>query len=350
MMNDTNITNDLDNFLQSDSNRKKFTSFLKTVSVNQSIDNLLTLYLLICCFKNSTTEPTKLKQIFDKTYRTCVQKHESEIDEILGSETSNRLSECLKTGQYDQKLLDQVKKSIKKILENDYLPLFVKPDSKKKSRPSSSSLTPISSGLGSKSGSTLSLNHIPNPYHVKTKPIKPNNNFETQSMFESRKSSKKSMNTSLHKTKQKNIESTNPREFFNIISSKLERINLNTDNMDDQLDAHLNHVSRIRTTRPKNNQTSIESRQRMEANNDLKTTVAYYMPGESLAYISTFNGSSLTLSQFKNLITKRGNFRYFFKTKTDLLDDECVVFQEETNDEAFLPKFNDKIIAKIEFK
>ncbi|RNA20493.1 axin, partial [Brachionus plicatilis] len=60
----------------------------------------------------------------------------------------------------------------------------------------------------------------------------------------------------------------------------------------------------------------------------VKTTVAYYLPGEDLAYISTFNGRDLTLAQFKQLITKKGNFRYFFKTKSDLLDEECVVFQE----------------------
>lgn len=43
---------------------------------------------------------------------------------------------------------------------------------------------------------------------------------------------------------------------------------------------------------------------------DVKTTVAYYLPGEDLAYISTFNGKQLTLSQFKHLITKKGQFRY----------------------------------------
>ena len=41
----------------------------------------------------------------------------------------------------------------------------------------------------------------------------------------------------------------------------------------------------------------------------IKTTVAYYLPGEDLAYISTYNGKHLTLAQFKHLITKKGNFR-----------------------------------------
>ena len=41
--------------------------------------------------------------------------------------------------------------------------------------------------------------------------------------------------------------------------------------------------------------------------------------------------------------------RYFFKTKSDLLDDEeCVVFQEATDENAFVPMLNNKVIAKIE--
>jgi hypothetical protein len=42
----------------------------------------------------------------------------------------------------------------------------------------------------------------------------------------------------------------------------------------------------------------------------IKTTVAYYLPGEDLAYISTFNGPQPTLAQFKQLITKKGHFRF----------------------------------------
>ncbi len=41
----------------------------------------------------------------------------------------------------------------------------------------------------------------------------------------------------------------------------------------------------------------------------VKITVAYYLPGEDLAYISTFNGETITLAQFKQLITKKGHFR-----------------------------------------
>lgn len=82
--------------------------------------------------------------------------------------------------------------------------------------------------------------------------------------------------------------------------------------------------------------------------NGLKTTVAYYLPGEDLAYISTFNGEELTLAQFKQLIAKKGDFKYFFKTKSDLLDEECVVYQEATDENSLVPMFNNKVIAKIQ--
>jgi hypothetical protein len=42
--------------------------------------------------------------------------------------------------------------------------------------------------------------------------------------------------------------------------------------------------------------------------------------------------------------------RYFFKTKSDLLEEECIVYQEATDDSLFVPMFNDKVIAKIELK
>ncbi|CAF0743708.1 unnamed protein product [Brachionus calyciflorus] len=103
-------------------------------------------------------------------------------------------------------------------------------------------------------------------------------------------------------------------------------------------------------TNSKNNEGSnVEKCKKIEEENlNVKTTVAYYLPGEDLAYISTFNGKYLTLAQFKQLITKKGSFRYFFKTKSDLLDEECVVYQEATDDMAYVPMFNNKVIAKIE--
>jgi hypothetical protein len=61
-------------------------------------------------------------------------------------------------------------------------------------------------------------------------------------------------------------------------------------------------------------QTNINSQESNKGKNtnlktNVKTTVAYYLPGEELAYISTFNGQQLTLAEFKQLITKKGQFR-----------------------------------------
>ena len=98
------------------------------------------------------------------------------------------------------------------------------------------------------------------------------------------------------------------------------------------------------TTTPHHHQ----QQQQQITNSNVKTTVAYYLPGEDVAYISSFNGTMVTLAQFKQLITKKGHFRYFFKTKSDLLDEECIVYQEVTDESSIVPMFNNKVIAKIE--
>ena len=59
----------------------------------------------------------------------------------------------------------------------------------------------------------------------------------------------------------------------------------------------------------KNNKKITEKTKPLIESSGHKTTVAYYLPGEEVAYISTFNGKNLTLSQFKQLITKKGQFR-----------------------------------------
>ena len=77
--------------------------------------------------------------------------------------------------------------------------------------------------------------------------------------------------------------------------------------------------------------------------------VVYFLPGEETAYMSVFYGKDMTLAEFKRLIIKKGNFRYFFKTKTDLLDEDCnIVYKEITDDFFLVPFYNNKIIAKIE--
>ncbi|XP_060921633.1 axin-1 isoform X1 [Labrus mixtus] len=76
-------------------------------------------------------------------------------------------------------------------------------------------------------------------------------------------------------------------------------------------------------------------------------TVAYYFCEELIPYRTSVKGRVVTLGQFKELLTKKGNYRYYFKKVSDEFD--CgVVFEEIREDEAVLPIFEEKIIGKVE--
>ncbi|XP_013373198.1 PREDICTED: axin-1 isoform X2 [Chinchilla lanigera] len=75
--------------------------------------------------------------------------------------------------------------------------------------------------------------------------------------------------------------------------------------------------------------------------------VAYYFCGEPIPYRTLVRGHAVTLGQFKELLTKKGSYRYYFKKVSDEFD--CgVVFEEVREDEAVLPVFEEKIIGKVE--
>lgn len=75
--------------------------------------------------------------------------------------------------------------------------------------------------------------------------------------------------------------------------------------------------------------------------------VAYYFCGEPIPYRTLVRGRTVTLGQFKELLTKKGSYRYYFKRVSDEFD--CgVVFEEVREDEAILPVFEEKIIGKVE--
>ncbi|XP_028561113.2 axin-1 isoform X2 [Podarcis muralis] len=75
--------------------------------------------------------------------------------------------------------------------------------------------------------------------------------------------------------------------------------------------------------------------------------VAYYFCGEPIPYRTLVKGRVVTLGHFKELLTKKGNYRYYFKKVSDEFD--CgVVFEEVREDEAILPIFEEKIIGKVE--
>uniref|UniRef100_A0A673KET5 Axin-1 n=1 Tax=Sinocyclocheilus rhinocerous TaxID=307959 RepID=A0A673KET5_9TELE len=75
--------------------------------------------------------------------------------------------------------------------------------------------------------------------------------------------------------------------------------------------------------------------------------VAYYFCGEPIPYRTSVKGRIVTLGQFKELLTKKGSYRYYFKKVSDEFD--CgVVFEEVREDDAVLPIFEEKIIGKVE--
>ncbi|XP_078200268.1 axin-1 isoform X4 [Callithrix jacchus] len=75
--------------------------------------------------------------------------------------------------------------------------------------------------------------------------------------------------------------------------------------------------------------------------------VAYYFCGEPIPYRTLVRGRAITLGQFKELLTKKGSYRYYFKKVSDEFD--CgVVFEEVREDGAVLPVFEEKIIGKVE--
>ncbi|KAK7940537.1 hypothetical protein WMY93_003863 [Mugilogobius chulae] len=80
-----------------------------------------------------------------------------------------------------------------------------------------------------------------------------------------------------------------------------------------------------------------------------KMTVAYYLCEEPIPYTTSVErGRVVTLGQFKELLTKKGNYRrVLFQEGQDEFD--CgVVFEEVREDDAVLPIFEEKIIGKVE--
>ncbi|XP_013402825.1 axin-1 isoform X1 [Lingula anatina] len=77
------------------------------------------------------------------------------------------------------------------------------------------------------------------------------------------------------------------------------------------------------------------------------TVVGYYFCSEPIPYRTQLPGKSVTLAQFKSLLTKKGNYRYFFKCASDEFE-TGVVHVEVINDNAILPLYEGKVVAKVE--
>lgn len=114
---------DLDLLLQNDNGRKLFGQFLK--EFKNSSDNLLTLYLICCCFQNHKRldDRHRIKQILEKTYHSCFIKNQLPH---LSADLKNKLSESLKKATYNESIFNAVKLELKNILEHEYFPKFLK--------------------------------------------------------------------------------------------------------------------------------------------------------------------------------------------------------------------------------
>uniref|UniRef100_H3CG77 Axin 2 n=1 Tax=Tetraodon nigroviridis TaxID=99883 RepID=H3CG77_TETNG len=75
--------------------------------------------------------------------------------------------------------------------------------------------------------------------------------------------------------------------------------------------------------------------------------VTYFFCGEEIPYRSVMKTQGLTLGLFKDQLSKKGNYRYYFKKASD--EFECgAVFQEVREDAAVLPVYEGKVLGKVE--
>ncbi|VUZ43283.1 unnamed protein product [Hymenolepis diminuta] len=83
--------------------------------------------------------------------------------------------------------------------------------------------------------------------------------------------------------------------------------------------------------------------------------VGYYLCDDPVPYRTVWTGPfvspdsppSITLGQFKQLVAKKGVYRYFFKTASDDFGTGCV-HEEIGDDNAVLPLWEGKVIARVE--
>ncbi|KGL85031.1 Axin-2, partial [Tinamus guttatus] len=75
--------------------------------------------------------------------------------------------------------------------------------------------------------------------------------------------------------------------------------------------------------------------------------VTYFFCGEEIPYRRMLKAQSLTLGHFKEQLSKKGNYRYYFKKASDEFD--CgAVFEEIWEDDAILPMYEGRILGKVE--
>lgn len=79
-----------------------------------------------------------------------------------------------------------------------------------------------------------------------------------------------------------------------------------------------------------------------------KIPVVYHFPGEEQPFMSYFSGKTMTLGQFRDLINKKGAYKFFFKNICDLDGEKMVVFEEIIDEKQSVPFYEGKVFAKIQ--
>ncbi|XP_053308770.1 axin-2 [Spea bombifrons] len=75
--------------------------------------------------------------------------------------------------------------------------------------------------------------------------------------------------------------------------------------------------------------------------------VTYFYCGEEIPYRRTLKSHSLTLGNFKEQLSKKGKYRYYFKKASR--EFECgAVFEEIQEDDAILPTYEGRVLGKVE--
>ncbi|XP_048221969.1 axin-2 [Perognathus longimembris pacificus] len=75
--------------------------------------------------------------------------------------------------------------------------------------------------------------------------------------------------------------------------------------------------------------------------------VTYFFCGEEIPYRRLLKAQSLTLGHFKEQLSKKGNYRYYFKKASD--EFACgAVFEEIWDDATVLPMYEGRILGKVE--
>uniref|UniRef100_A0A670I125 Axin 2 n=1 Tax=Podarcis muralis TaxID=64176 RepID=A0A670I125_PODMU len=75
--------------------------------------------------------------------------------------------------------------------------------------------------------------------------------------------------------------------------------------------------------------------------------VTYFFCGEEIPYRRMLKAQSLTLGHFKEQLSKKGNYRYYFKKASKEFD--CgAVFEEIWDDDTVLPMYEGRVLGKVE--